>query len=210
MSKRRDKRKYNKRKSRAEERDEEESAPATSMSWTGTGVRVNSLTGKGTFDPKVPIDQPGDEGDDALIWADVPDSLKYRLEDKPQLITQDCLLDNAKGILRLYENDIIHHVIKQQLRSEHMTSLLRRQGTYKEGLSASETRMTATKLAKSSFLGRDPTGARPIPASLWDGDELSERGTLLKDVQDMVWDYLRVHMPRILGPVVLTRVQGQE
>ena len=91
-----------------------------------------------------------------------------------------------------------------------MTSLLRRQGTYKEGLSAREGRATATKLARSSFLGRDPTGAKPIPRSLWEEDELSERGTLLKDVQDTVWDYLRVHLPRILGPVVLTRVQQQE
>ena len=98
-------------------------------------MKVNSLTGKGTFNPRIPIDQPGDEGDDVLIWADVPEALERQLKEKPQLITKDCLLDNAKGILRLFENDIVHHVIKHQLRSEQMSSLLRRQGTYREGVS---------------------------------------------------------------------------
>ena len=38
-----------------------------------------------------------------------------------------------------------------------------------------------------------------IPAGLWQGEELNEKGTLLKDVRDMVWDYLRVYLPRILN-----------
>ena len=40
--------------------------------------------------------------------------------------------------------------------------------------------------------------------------ELTELGTLLKDVQDSVWDYLRVHLPRILAKPILDRVQAQE
>ena len=121
MSKKYDKKKSNRRSYRSEDKPDDEPAPATSMSWTGTKAKVNTLTGRGTFDPKIPIDQPGEEGDDALIWADVPDALKERLKDKPQLITEDCLYDNARGILRLYENDIVQHVIKRQLRSELMT-----------------------------------------------------------------------------------------
>ena len=159
---------------------------ATSMAWAGSNVKVNSLTGKGKFDPRVPIDQPGEEGDDALIWADVPEALQERLADKPQRITQDCLMGNAKGILRLYANDVVQHVIKQQLRSEHMTGLLRRQGTYSAKEPSNEGRRAASKLAKSSFLGRDPSGEKPIPKSLWVNGELSEQGTLLKDVQDTV------------------------
>ena len=119
-------------------------------------------------------------------------------------------MGNAKGILRLYENDVVQHVIKQQLRSEHMTGLLRRQGTYAAKEPTSEGRRAASKLAKSSFLGRDPSGEKPIPNSLWVNGELSEQGTLLKDVQDTVWDYLRVHLPRILDKDVLLRVQQQE
>ena len=101
-------------------------------------------------------------------------------------MTEECLYENARGILRLYESDIVQHVIKRQLRSEHMSSLLRRQGAYRETQTVGERRATASRLAKSSFLGRDPSGQQEIPASLWDGEELSERGTLLKDVQDMV------------------------
>ena len=73
-----------------------------------------------------------------------------------------------------------------------------------------ETRATAGKLAKASFLGRDPTGERPIPSSLWENGELTEKGTLMKDVQDTVWNYLRVHLTRILHRDVLARVQAQE
>ena len=42
-------------------------APVTSMVWVGSKARLNSLTGSGNFNPKVPVDQPGDEGDDAQM-----------------------------------------------------------------------------------------------------------------------------------------------
>ena len=191
---------------------EKRQALTTGMSWAGTGTKVksNTLTGKGTFDPRVPLDQPGEEGDDTLIWADVPKILKERLEAKTRQITEDCLMCNVKGILSLYEHDIIQHVIQQQLRGEHMPSLLRRQGTYQSSGTAGEVRTTVGKLSKSSFLGQDPSGENPIPASLWDNEELSEKGTLMKDVQDTVWNYLRVHLTRILHKSVLSRVQAQE
>ena len=212
MSQYRGKRKKGKKGQASQPKPDEKPALATSMAWAGRNARINTLTGSGEFDPNVPIDQPGDEGDDALIWADVPAALAKRLEQKPQQITEECLRVNAVGILRLYENDIVQHVIKQQLRSEHMTSLLRRQGAYVQNKRAGgEMKATANKLAKSSFLGRDPTGERPIPDSLWEtNDELSEQGSLLKDVQDTVWNYLRVHLPRILHKDVHARVQAQE
>ena len=48
---------------------------------------------------------------------------------------------------------------------------------------------------------------------MWDhGHELNEQGTLLKkDVQDTVWNYLRVYLTRVLHHKdVLARVQAQE
>ena len=104
----------------------------TATTWAGTKAKVNTLTGKGKFDPKIPIDYADDEGDDDLIWADPPTALIERLEEKPQQITSDCLQMNALGILRLFESDVTQHVIKQQLRSEHMSNLLARQITYQE------------------------------------------------------------------------------
>ena len=49
----------------------EAAAPATNMEWVGSKARLNSLTGSGHLNPSVPVDQPGEEGDDALIWSDV-------------------------------------------------------------------------------------------------------------------------------------------
>ena len=201
---------YHTRRKKNKKSDGNAAIMATSMAWAGSGTRANTLTGEGTFDPRVPIDQPGEKGDDALIWADYPKAIKDRLKNVPQLVTEDCLLGNAQGILCLYENDIVAHVVKQQLRSDAMASLVRRQGTYGEGGERDERRVTINKLSKSSFLGRDPSGQRPIPDSLWEGEELSERGTLLKDVQDTVYSYLRVHLPRILDRKILDRVQTHE
>ena len=92
-----------------------------------------------------------------------------------------------------------------------MDGLVRRQGAYAQNKqTVSEMKATANKLAKSSFLGRDPSGERPIPDSLWEGHDLSEQGALLKDVQETVWNYLRVHLTRILHKHVHARVQAQE
>ena len=46
------------------------------MSWVGEKREVNTLTDKDRFDPRVSIDQPSDEGDDAIIWKDVSRALK--------------------------------------------------------------------------------------------------------------------------------------
>ena len=62
---------------------------ATGMSWAGRGVKVNSLTGEGTFNPRIPIDQAGEDGDDALVWSDVSEKFNKRLKEKPQKITED-------------------------------------------------------------------------------------------------------------------------
>ena len=134
-----------------------------------------------------------------------------RLENKPQQITETCLLENAKAILRLYENDITQHVVKQQLRGDRMDEILRRQITYQEGGVKQQRRVTVNRLAKSSLFGRDPTGEHPLPESMYDDEgELTEKGALLKDVQDTVWDYLRVHLPRILAKPLMDRVQAVE
>ena len=88
-----------KRKRNEEAKPQEKPTLATSMPWSGKNVKVNTLTVSGDFDPSVPIDQPREEGDDALIWADVPAALEKRLKEKPQQITEECLRCNAKDIV---------------------------------------------------------------------------------------------------------------
>ena len=88
-----------------------------------------------------------------------------------------------------------------------MDDILRRQVSYQEGSAKKQTRATVNRLAKSSLLGRDPTGEHPLPEEMYDSEgELTEKGTLLKDVQDTVWDYLRVYLPRILSKPLMDRV----
>ena len=70
------------------EKTTEAAAPSTSMTLVGSKEWLSSLTGSGHFNPTVPVDQPGEEGADALIWVDVPEKLKERLENKPQQITE--------------------------------------------------------------------------------------------------------------------------
>ena len=91
-----------------------------------------------------------------------------------------------------------------------MANLLRRQVKYQNAETPVETRSTTDNLSKTRFLGRDPVGECPIPFSLWENGELTERGTLVKDVQDTVWNYLWVRLTRILHKDVLSRVQAQE
>ena len=120
-------------RSRSNTRGKSELVMAThSQVWRKLTATSKSITylviGKGKFDPRVPIEQPDEEGDDVLICTDVREAFEERLQDKPQRITQVGLLDaQTKGILLLYENDVpvVQHVIKQQLCSEHMTGSLR-------------------------------------------------------------------------------------
>ena len=83
-----------------------------------------------------------------------------------------------------------------------MTSLLSSQGAYDGKLTAGERLVTSDKLVKSRFLRRDPPGDSIDPMGRGRTDERRTR--------HMVWDYLRVHLTRILDKVVLIRVQGQE
>lgn len=85
------------RRKNDEPESEETSSLTTSMVWSGKITKVNTLTVKDTFDPTVPIDQPGDKGDDPIIWADVPAALKERLRNNPQQITQECLKMNVES-----------------------------------------------------------------------------------------------------------------
>ena len=56
----------------------------------------------------------------ALIWADVPESLTKRLDTKNQRIGVQCLKENAEAILRFFEADICEHVVSMQLRDKRV------------------------------------------------------------------------------------------
>ena len=58
------KRKRGNARQNEEAKSQEKPALTTSMAWAGKNAKVNTLTGSDDFDPSVPIDQPGEEGDE--------------------------------------------------------------------------------------------------------------------------------------------------
>ena len=96
------------------------------MAWAGKSYRPNSLTTKGKFNPRIPSVSGNKNAKEELVWQDVPENLRKRLEKKTQRITLDCLKENAESILRFYENDIIEHVLEMQLQSKAMRALVMR------------------------------------------------------------------------------------
>ena len=87
-----------------------------------------------------------------MVMADVPKHLVERLEKKPQEIGPNCLFENAESILRFYEEDIVLHVVKQEVKDKRVYELLQR-GENDTGGPADMSR-----IARSSYLGKDPFG----------------------------------------------------
>ena len=95
--------------------------------WSGKDANANSLADPNTtFDPTLSCVSGEEAARDALVHVDVPKSLETRLLKKPQEIGHDCLFENAESILRFYEEDIILHVIKQEVKDKRVYKLLQR------------------------------------------------------------------------------------
>ena len=88
----------------------------STLRWAGSAANANSLADPNSaFDPTLPCASGEDVARDALVMADVPKKLIERLEKKPQEIGPDCLFENAESILRFFEEDIVLHVVKQEV-----------------------------------------------------------------------------------------------
>ena len=123
----------------------------STLRWAGSAANANSLADpNATFDPTLPCASGEEAARDALVYADAPKKLLDRLEKKPQEIGPDCLFENAESILRFYEEDIVLHVVKQEVKDKRVYELLQR-GEDDELASMS-------RIARSSYLGEDPFG----------------------------------------------------
>ena len=102
------------------------SKPAEPISWAGGDYKRNSLTGRGKFNPRIPAISAERNAEKELIWQDCPPELSKRLKNKDQLITADCLKENAEAILKFYEKDIINYVVEGQVKSRAVRTLILR------------------------------------------------------------------------------------
>ena len=97
----------------------------STLRWAGSAANANSLADpNATFDPTLPCASGVEAARDALVYADEPANLKERLAKKPQEIGPDCLYENAESILRFYEEDIVLHVVKQEVKDKRVYKLL--------------------------------------------------------------------------------------
>ena len=98
----------------------------STLRWVGNAANANSLADpNATFDPTLPCASGEDAARDALVFADAPKNLVARLEKKPQRIGPDCLFENAESILRFYEEDIVAHVVMQEVKDKRVYKLER-------------------------------------------------------------------------------------
>ena len=99
----------------------------STLRWAGKAANANSLADpNATFDPTLPCASGEEAAVDALVKADAPKRLLERLQKKPQEIGPDCLYENAESILRFFEEDIVLHVVKQEVKDKRVYKLLQR------------------------------------------------------------------------------------
>ena len=100
------------------------SKPLHSMSWAGKDYTPNSLTSKRKFNPKLPSLPVEENADVELVYKDYPEGLRKRLDDKTQMISVDCLKENTISILKFFEEDIIEHVLGNQMQNKGLRKLI--------------------------------------------------------------------------------------
>ena len=111
-----------------------------------------------------------------MVLADVPQKLVDRLAKKPQKIGPDCLFENAESILHFYEEDIVLHVVSQEVKDKRVYKLLQRGEDDVEGPA------DMARIARSSYLGKNPFGD-DSDAKLVAG-LMPEQLALLRNLQD--------------------------
>ena len=95
----------------------------STLRWAGSAANANSLADpNATFDPTLPCASGEEAARDTIVKADAPKRLLERLAKKPQEISPDCLFENAESIIRFYEEDIILHVIKQEVKDKRVST----------------------------------------------------------------------------------------
>ena len=173
----------------------------STLRWAGTVANENSLADpNATFDPTLPCASGENAARDAIVYADAPKSLIKRLDKKPQEISPNCLYENAESILRFYEEDIVLHVVKQEVKDKRVYKLLQR------GEDDTTEPADMARIAKSSYLGKDPFGDKPLEKDGLEPEQLS----LLRSLQDRVHTYARVHCTRILNKELRANVAEME
>ena len=99
-------------------------ADSSNFHWAGTTYHKLGGTAD-TYNPRLPVLVGGrkdSKAEDDITWEDHPKwrSLRTRLKSKEQRIDRDTLRSNADMLLRLFEQDVVRHVVKAQADTKTM------------------------------------------------------------------------------------------
>ena len=87
----------------------------TATSWAGSAAPPSS---GGHLSLQLPFDLDDAGHDDLIVKADVPKALRKALKAEMPKTGHNCVRENAKRILRWYEQLIIEHILKGQTKSD--------------------------------------------------------------------------------------------
>ena len=115
---------------------------------------------------------------------------------------------NAEEALRRYEECIVDHVLSQQIPSNELARITRR-NLATDGKEGGKTFAGTATLAESSLLGRDPFGEEPTKEM---GDNPQEKGlmALIADIQDKAWLQATTWWKKLVSPDIRTIVGDME
>ena len=196
------------------------------LTWTGS---VNSNAGATTtsnlakmFTPRRPMYEPGVELQQLKVWMDIPEDLENAIKDGMENISPECLRRNAEIVLDIFQEMVLKHVLNMQIKDRTYGRIIRGNPSAESesGDSPSTVRLAGI-VAKSSLLGKDPWGDEALPTKpSEEEDEETEKSrdapmytevqALLKSVQDTTWQYLTIHVKRILHEEILMSVIDRE
>ena len=209
-------------------------------SWVGSAFsRVAPTTSNlfRAFTPHLPMGVPGASREQRLIDLDVPPKLEVQLRKGMPLIGEDCLRENAVYVLGIYQNICLEHVLSMQVADRTLRRVLDHNPILESEDPDKAVTLTAeSRIAKSSYLGQDPWGDKPLTKMMSkkvskskadsvgdytvedsDTEEGEVRDLSLNDVQrlmvaiqDKNYAYLTNHLARLLTPSMRARVWEKE
>jgi len=133
-----------------------------------TGAKPGAPTASNlakAFTPTKPMCAPGTDADKLVVMVDLPKALKSVIDAGMKKIDYNCLRDNAKVVLQVFEDICVQHVINNQIHDKQLSKLLQRNPNWeKDNPDAHRTLAPKSRIAKSSLIGRDPCGDEKLPS----------------------------------------------
>ena len=135
------------------------------FTWTGAASMRRQMHPNGanlarTFTPCRPMGIDGMKPEQMWVLQDVPPALKKNLKDGMKRIGPNCLRQNAEIFLRIYEDICIEHVLSKIPRTKTFEKLIQ---SNPDNLDGGSIHTPNCALVRSSMLGQDPWGDKPLP-----------------------------------------------